>query len=104
MRKDDIVEKQEKLMCNNKADLTILSKHCDRSDELYTWCVHWYEDHTVLAMPEKQVHKQKGHHTWAAAPILLRCFFNQLLLLGIFFFFALYSFCQGAVCTQNQRK
>ena len=73
-------------MCNNKADLTILSKHCDRSDELYTWCVHWYEDHTVLAMPEKQVHKQKGHHTWAAAPILLRCFFNQLLLLGMWVF------------------
>lgn len=37
---------------------TILSKHSKWSDELYTWCVHRYKDHTVLAMPKKEVYNQ----------------------------------------------
>lgn len=40
---------------SDRHDPTILSKHGERSDKLYTWCVHWDEDHTVQAMPKKQV-------------------------------------------------
>lgn len=56
---EDIVEKQENinntLRCNDGYNLTILSKHGERSDELYARCVHGDQDHTVLAMPKKQV-------------------------------------------------
>lgn len=46
-RKNDISASKS----NNRQYFTVLSEYGKWSDELYTWCVHWDEDHTVLAVP-----------------------------------------------------
>lgn len=51
-KENNILENRKISAVHGRHNPTILSEHGEGSDELYTWCVHGYQDHTVLAVPK----------------------------------------------------
>lgn len=55
-----VINKKKVFFLDEQQNPTVLSEHCDWSDELYTRCVHRYQDHTVLTVPKIQDSEKNG--------------------------------------------